>query len=85
MIALLTTVLFAAAALLAAGTIAHAWRAYGHRFADFEMQLRQVEHGDTVRFARRQPTVASAVSKLRFTPRAGRLPYYPAQPLPVAA
>lgn len=86
MTALLTTALFVAAGLLGAGTLVHAWNAYRHRFAQLGAQLREVERGVAVRYARQdQARPAAAVHRLRFTQRADRLPCRPALPVPVAA
>lgn len=86
MTTLMMTALFVAAGLLAAGTLAHAWNAYRHRFAELNAQLRIVESGIAVQFTRRNsPAPVAAVYQMRFTPRAECLPYRPEMSLPVAA
>jgi hypothetical protein len=86
MTALLTTALFAAAALLSAGTLLNAWNTCRHRFAELGAELRAVECGVVVRFERRDPAVPCAAAyPLRSTPRREKLPLRSVQPLPVAA
>jgi hypothetical protein len=86
MTALLTAALFVAAALLGAGTLIHAWNTYRDRFAELGAQLRAVECGIVVRFARHDPAAPGAtVYRMRATPPREALPRRPDLPLPVAA
>jgi hypothetical protein len=88
MTAFVLSALFAGLALLAVGTMVHAWRTYGRRFAELRGDLRVTEQGIAVRYSWREAGLArpsATLYNLRFTPKADCLPFHPPHDLPVAA
>jgi hypothetical protein len=74
MTAIVVTALFAIAALLAVSTLVNAWNACRYRFTALKTDLKQVERGVSVRYARYDTGPRAVVYHLRFTGQAADRP-----------
>jgi hypothetical protein len=79
MVATLLATLFVSAAMLAAGSMAYSWLAFGSRFAELRRELRAARGPLTIRYTWRDTGArpSAVIYNLDFKAKADGLPFHP--------